>query len=206
MTPGFPPGTAEFLQAYSHDAGLRFSSEDRAAQQRFVSENLPEVGWDDWSSEPMTLELVQAALFGIPLSAADECGIIWLAGPIVELAEPESLFRMAHSRLKPGGKLAGIIPCLRDNSPESTIFSAGIARVFRPYPMAEELLEMLNEAGFQPDSGPGFHRIESFNLAVLKDQLRFKGFRRVFNELENQGYDPVEVGWGELRFTATMIQ
>jgi hypothetical protein len=202
MTSGFPPATAEFLQGYAHDAPLRWSPEDLTAQQRFTVDYLAGLEWDDWSSEPMALELVQASVLDMPLSVVPESTAIWLAGPIVELAAPDSLFRIATSCLKPGGTLAGIIPCLRDNSPESRIFAEGIARQFRPYPMVEELIEILREAGLEAGPGSAFHRIPSFNRAVLGDKLAFKGFRRVFDELESQGYDPVEVGWGEWRFTS----
>jgi hypothetical protein len=62
---------------------------------------------------------------------------------------------------------------------------------------------MLRETDWQIDSQEsGFLPIPRFNLAVLNDQLGFKGFKHVFTRLSAEGYDPMEVGWGELRFVA----
>jgi hypothetical protein len=65
------------------------------------------------------------------------------------------------------------------------------------------LLEMLRETDWQIESQvSGFMPIPRFNLAVLNDQLGFKGFNRVFTRLSAEGCDPMEVGRGELRFVA----
>ena len=128
-----------------------------------------------------------------------------LAGPVVELLEPSALFPQAAAALVPGGKLIGVIPCLRDNSPESRGFTEIAAATLWPYYTAEELLEMLRETGGQLDStASGFRAVPQFNEAVLGDRLGFKGFNRIFERLTAQGYDPMEVGWGELRFVASL--
>jgi hypothetical protein len=74
-----------------------------------------------------------------------------------------------------------------------------------PYYAAEELFELLGEAGWQvdPEAG-GYVPIPQFNAAVLSGRLGFKGFGRVFDQLRAQGYDPMEVGWGEVRFGARL--
>ena len=159
--------------------------------------------WLDWSTEASGFELWQAQLLGTALVSAGEYDSILVAGPVAELVAPAALFRLAAGQLKPGGRLVGIIPCLRDNSPESQLFSQLTAETLWPYATAEELLELLGEAGFTPDATAGFSAVPRFNDAVLKDELAFKGFRRVFDVLEAQGYEPLEVGWGELRFAAT---
>ena len=66
---------------------------------------------------------------------------------------------------------------------------------------------MLEESGWRVDSsGGGFRAIPRFNEAVLKNQLAFKGFNRIFAELAAEGYDPMKIGWGELRFAATRAE
>ena len=65
---------------------------------------------------------------------------------------------------------------------------------------------MLGESAWQIESRvSGFVSIPRFNLAVLNDELGFKGFNRVFARLSAEGYDPMEVGWGELRFVARWV-
>ena len=74
-----------------------------------------------------------------------------------------------------------------------------------PYFTAEELLELLGESNWQVEAqARGFIAVPRFNEAVLKGQLGFKGFARIFDQLMAEGYDPMEVGWGELRFVAAM--
>jgi hypothetical protein len=151
------------------------------------------------------MELMQASLTNIDVSVAGRYDALVLAGPVVELIERAVLFQQAVAPLKSPGRLVGIIPCLRDNSPESQLFAELVAAALWPYSTAEELLEMLGEAGWQVrhDSNR-FVSIRRFTEAVLKDQLSFKGFRRIFDQVEAQGYDPNEIGWGELRFVAEM--
>ena len=128
-----------------------------------------------------------------------------LAGPVVELLEPAWLFREAAAALRPGGRLIGIVPCLRDNSPESRTFADLAAETLWPYYTAEELLEMLREEGWRVElETGGFFTIPRFKEAVLKGELGFKGFNAIFAGLAAQGYDPIEIGWGELRFAATV--
>jgi len=199
-----PTGCGEFLSHYSRDLQLRWSHAELADQRRFVQEQIMGRRWLDWSTESAALELLQARLLGTPpnLSASNE--IIVLAGPVAELIEPDWLFATAAARLRPMGKLVGLIPCLRDNSPESRCFAEFAAAHFRAYSTAEELIEMLREGGFDTEHGTAsFIANGSFIEAVRRDQLSFRGFRRIFDQLGSEGYDPSEVGWGELRFSAS---
>ena len=64
---------------------------------------------------------------------------------------------------------------------------------------------MLQESGWRVDSSSSsFTAIPRFNEAVLKSQLAFKGFNRIFAQLAAEGYDPMKVGWGELRFVGAL--
>jgi hypothetical protein len=205
MTPVLPTAGIEFLEHYRHDARYRWSAEDLAAQQEFVNSQLAGKDWLDGSTEAAAFQLWQAdAISASPGLAGEHDAILW-AGPLVELFDLAILLECAAKILKPGGQVIGIVPCLRDNSPESQLFAQFAAETFRPYPTAEELREVIQESGFNlpPDAGQ-FVTISALNEAVLKDQLAFKGFQQIFRRLLSQGYDPIEVGWGELRFVATL--
>src|SRR5439155_24193359 len=98
------------------------------------------------------------------------------------------------------------MPWLRDNSPESQLFAELAAAMLWSYYTAEELSEMLAETGWQVRrESSRFVSIRRFTEAVLKDHLSFKGFRKIFDQVEAQGYAPSEIGWGELRFVAELI-
>ena len=194
---------SEFLAYYRHDAQLRWSETDREEQREFVNQHIAGSSWLDWSTEGAAMELIQASLTNISVSVAGRYEAVVLAGPVAELIEPVVLFQQAIAPLSSPGRLIGIIPCLRDNSPESQLFAELAATTLWPYYTAEELIEMLAEAGWQiRRESSQFVSIRRFIEAVLKDQLAFKGFRRIFDQVEVQGYDPSEVGWGELRFVA----
>ncbi len=202
MSVTFSAVRAEFLQHYQRDLTCRWTSEDVAAQAAFASRHLGEGLWLDWSSPAAALELWQAGLGLTPLNTGPQETIL-LAGPMAELLPSENVFRLATAHLKAGGKLIGIVPCLRDNSPESEFFARLAAEELWPYFTAEEIRELLCEAGLEPAAdATGFVPIRRFNEAVLKDELGFKGFRRLFDKVEAQGYDPMEIGWGELRLVA----
>ena len=199
----FSAAGAEFLEHYQRDAAVRWSPNDLAAQQEFVSVKLVGCDWLDWSTPAAALQLVSVAAGQISAGTAEKSDAVVLAGPIVELLEPPALFSQTRGPLGPGGRLVGIIPCLRDNSPESDQFMQHVRATLWPYYTFEELLEMLRETAWQIESQvSGFIPVPRFNLAVLNDQLGFKGFNRVFTRLSAEGYDPMEVGWGELRFAA----
>ena len=199
----FSAARAEFLENYQRDAPVRWSPNDLAAQQEFVRAQVVGCDWLDWSTPEAALHFVQAAAGPTSTGIAVRSDAVVLAGPIVELLEPLALFNQARGSLGPGGRLVGIIPCLRDNSPESDQFMQHARTALWPYYTAEEWLEMLVETDWQLESQvSGFIPIPRFNLAVLNDQLGFKGFNRVFTRLSAEGYDPMEVGWGELRFVA----
>lgn len=203
MVHKYPASVSDFLTAYQHDAPLRWSPEDHVARQDFVNHHLAGAGWLDWSSEAAALELMQAAWMAAPLVSAGKYETIFVAGPVTELLEPAQLFQLATDNLKPGGRLVGILPCLRDNSPENQQFRDLAAASLWPYYTVEELTELAEEAGLEPDrTASGFAAILRFKESVLDDQLVFKGFRRVFDQLETQGYDPMIIGWGELRLVA----
>ena len=205
MSPTFSAAGAEFLQHYARDAQIRWSLEDLAAQREFVNTRLAGCQWLDCSTASAALQLVQAVHAQTSLGAHEKYDALVLAGPIVELIEPSTLFRQAVSPLRPGGKLIGLIPCLRDNSPESEHFMRHAAAMLWPYYTAEELVEMLGENGLREDSrASGFTAIPQFNDAVLEGRLGFTGFAKIFKQLAAEGYDPREVGWGELRFVARL--
>ena len=196
---------SEFLAHYGHDARLRWSEMDQEEQREFVNQHIAGTSWLDWSTEAAAMELIQASLTNIGVGGVGRYDALILAGPVAELIEPAVLFQQATVPLKSPGRLIGIIPCLRDNSPESQWFAELAATTLWPYYTAEELIEMLAEAGWQIRREPSrFVSIRRYIEAVLKDQLSFKGFRRIFDQVEVQGYDPSEVGWGELRFVAEM--
>jgi hypothetical protein len=203
MTPQAAAAAAEFLAHYPSDAQLRWSADDHAAQQDFVSRHVSGHRWLDWSTADSALALLQADLTQTPLGAVGKWPALVLAGPAAELVKLPSLLERAAAALTDDGVLIGIIPCLRDNSPESQRFVETATVCFWPYPTAEELLEALGDRGWRCDPDASrFVPIPQFNRAVLDDKLGFKGFRRTFTRLEQDGYDPIEVGWGELRFVA----
>jgi len=199
----FSAAGAEFLENYQRDTPVRWSPNDLAAQQEFVVAQVVGDDWLDWSTPAAALQLVQAPTGQTSADKVEKSDAVVLAGPIVELLEPLALFNQARGPLGPGGRLVGIIPCLRDNSPESDQFMQQARATLWAYYTAEELLEMLRETAWQIEPQlSGFIPIPRFNLAVLNDQLGFKGFNRVFSRLSAEGYDPMEIGWGELRFVA----
>ena len=201
----FSASAAEFFENYQRDTQVRWSPEDLAAQQEFVNARVAGYEWLDWSSPGAALRLVQANRAGASVGMTEMYYAAVLAGPVVELLEPAWLFREAVVPLRPGSRLVGIIPCLRDNSPESRTFADLAAQTLWPYYTAEELVEMLRDEGWQVElPAGGFVAVPRFNQAVLKGQLGFKGFSPIFAGLAAQGYDPMEVGWGELRFLATV--
>jgi len=194
---------SEFLAHYRPDAQLRWSETDREEQSEFVNEHVAGSSWLDWSTEGAAMELIQASLTNLGVSGAGRYDAVVLAGPVVELIEPAVLFQQAVAPLKSAGRIVGIIPCLRDNSPESQLFAELAAAALWPYHTAEELSEMLAETGCQVrPASTRFVPIRRFTEAVLNDRLSFKGFGRIFDQVEAQGYDPSEIGWGELRFVA----
>jgi hypothetical protein len=200
------PGlVAEFIQHYSRDAAQRWSPADRQAQQDFVNRHLAGRRWLDWSTETAGLELWQASGARLPLAVRPPFEALLLAGPIVELADAAKLFDYATGPVLPGGHLIGILPCLRDNSPESQLFMDLAAAGLWPYSTAEELVELLGDTGWQLASDfSGFIAIPRFQTVVLNGQLAFAGFQKIFAQLIAHGYDPMEVGWGELRFVARL--
>ena len=192
-----------FLENYPRDAQVRWSQNDLAAQQEFVGAQVAGGDWLDWSTPAAALQLVQAAAGQTSACIVEKSDAVVLAGPIVELIEPVTLFSQSRELLGPCGRLVGIVPCLRDNSPESGQFMQHAKMTLWPYYTAEELLEMLREAAWQIESPvSAFIPIPTFNRAVLDDRLGFKGFNRLCSRLSDEGYDPMEVGWGELRFAA----
>jgi hypothetical protein len=205
VSPIFSTAGAEFLENYQSDVSVRWLPEDLAAQREFVNRHVGGLDWVDWSTPSAALHLVQAVQAQTSVGAPEKHGALVLAGPIVELVEPATLFRQVASALRAGGKLIGILSCLRDNSPESQQFVEHAAAMLWPYCTVEELLEILRESGWEADPAvSGFVAVPRFNEAVLKRQLGFKGFNGIFARLAAEGYDPMEVGWGELRFVATL--
>ncbi|HYT60661.1 MAG TPA: hypothetical protein VEL06_10855, partial [Haliangiales bacterium] len=122
MSPILPEAAAEFLENYQRDALARWSAEDLAAQREFVNAQVSGSAWLDWSTPSAALQLVQAGNTQTVPGTAQQYDALVLAGPVVELVEPATLFRQATGPLRPGGRFVSIIPCLRDNSPESQQF------------------------------------------------------------------------------------
>ncbi len=199
-----PRHAGNFLASYAQDARRRWTREDRAEQQAFVHHRLCGRRWADWSTETAALALLQPGLVPAALAQGHEPDVVLLAGPLVELIDPLELFRAAADHLAPGGVLVGIVPCLRDNSPESDLFARLTAEAFWPYFVAEELLELLREAGFTPNPDCKFVPIPQFQHAALRRELAFPGFGEVLGRLQAEGYDAHEVGWGELRLAASL--
>jgi hypothetical protein len=201
----FSDQAIEFLENYPRDVPRRWSAADLEAQQEFVNGQLAGSNRLDWSTPSAALDLVQAVGIGTPPGVTGAFEAVLLAGPVTELLPAEALLGHASKAVRSGGKLAGIIPCLRDNSPESQEFMNIAAAGLWPYFTAEDLLEMFRETGWRVEhSASGFVPIRRFNEAVLRGELGFTGFGRLFGQLNAQGYDPMEVGWGELRVVATL--
>lgn len=195
----------ELLQHYAHDLRLRWTREDLDSQQTFVSNRIAASDWLDWSTESAALQILQAHFASTEIGFTRPRGALVITSPLVELIELTVVLQHAVQHIRSGGRLIGIIPCLRDNSPESALFCEVASEILWPYFTAEELLEMIAETDLTPNREyTQFVPIPEFNRAVLKDALGFKGFRRIFHRVEEQGYDPIEVGWGELRFEATL--
>lgn len=189
---------AEFVETYGLDATARWNEAEVEAQARFVREQTDGRHFEDWTTGEAGLQLMQSMLFGTAPGVTSGVSGILAAGPLVELVEPASVFGIAAQSLQEGGKLVAIIPCLRDNSPESAEFMSLARAEMWPYYTAEELVEFLREAEFEIAQA-SFVSLPHFIQAVLHDRLQFKGFNRVLGKLQAQGYDPAEIGWGELR-------
>src|SRR5437667_5946607 len=169
MTPIFSPAAAELLEQYQRDVPVRWAPEDLVAQREFVNTHLAGRDWLDWSTASAALELFQAVHAQTSFHTPGRYDALVLAGPIVELLEPTTVFGRAASVLAPAGKLVGIVPCLRDNSPESRAFAELAGATLWPYYTAEELQEMLRETGWKMamESG-GFVAIPQFARAVVE--------------------------------------
>ncbi|HEY1172494.1 MAG TPA: hypothetical protein VGH19_14085 [Verrucomicrobiae bacterium] len=199
----FSPALAEFLQHYPHDQALRWSEEDLAAQGRFVESAMTGLAWSDWSSPALALPLLQAAMLNTPTILDHGQDAILLAGPLTEIMLAETLIPLAQGHLNPAGRLVGIIPCLRDNSPESQRFMDLAAEKLWPYHTAEIWLELLQDVGFEAAGIKGeFIARPQFARAAMAGKLQFTPFAELFRGVEAAGYGANEVGWGELWFVA----
>lgn len=194
----------EFLQHYAHDSQWRWAPENLDSQKAFVERAISGCEWLDWSTQSAVLEVIQKNMTSVETVTKGDFDAVLLAGPIAEIVELENLFQQAVEHLNESGRVIGIIPCLRDNSPENSLFCEIAKEVLWPCYPAEEVLEMLREKGLEPHSDScGFVAVPEFSEAILKNKLRFKGFQQVFDQIQAQGYDATEVGWGEVRFVAS---
>jgi len=199
----FSPAIVEFLQHYAHDQPFRWTAEELAAQGRFAESALAGTSWSDWSDSAMALPLLQAALLNTPTSLDHDQDAILLAGPLTEIMLAERLLPLAQSHLNPAGRLVGIIPCLRDNSPESQHFMDLAAEKLWPYHTAEVWLELLQDTGFTATGIKAeFIARPQFAASALTEKLHFTPFTELFRAVEAAGYGAHEVGWGELYFVA----
>lgn len=199
----FSPAVAEFLQYYAHDQPFRWSAEDLAAQAQFVTQTTAGLSGSDWSDPALAMPLLQAAMLGTPTAIEHGYDAILLAGPLTEILPAETLLDLALGHLNPAGTIVAVLPCLRDNSPESQQFMDVAQAKLWPYRTAEEWLELFKEVGFDATQIKAeFVPIPQFVSSALTDKLRFTPFKEVFTAVEAAGYGAHEVGWGELRLVA----
>lgn len=199
----FTPAIAEFFQHYAHDQAFRWTEEELAAQGRFAESALAGNSWSDWSEPILALSILQAAMLNSPTSLEHDQDAILLAGPLSEVMPAETLIPLTQSHLNPAGRLVGIIPCLRDNSPECQHFMDLAAERLWPYHTAEVWLELLQDTGFAATGiRAEFIPRPQFAASALADKLHFTPFAKLFREVEAAGYGAHEVGWGELFFVA----
>jgi hypothetical protein len=195
--------SVDFLEHYQRDVPIRWSADDLAAQRQFVNGALPAGDWLDWSTPQVSLHLLQSELLSTPMGVSGEYSAVVLAGPAVELLQLENLLRSACRCLTTAGRIIGIVPCLRDNSPESAEFMRISEEVLWPYSTADEIQESLRETGLAVLSEASrFVPVPTFVDAALHDRMHFKGFRDICRKIQALGYDAGEVGWGEFRFIA----
>lgn len=203
----FTPAIAEFLEHYSHDQPLRWTEEELAAQAQFAESALSGVAWSDWSDPSIALPILQSAMLDTPSSLEHELDGILISGPLSEVMPAEMLLPLAQEHLSSTGKLVGVIPCLRDNSPESQLFMDIAAEKLWPYHTAEVWLEVLQDVGFVATGIKAeFIARPQFAVSALAAKLHFTPFTELFRAVEAAGYGAHEVGWGELYFVAQGIE
>jgi SAM-dependent methyltransferase len=90
--------------------------------------------------------------------------------------------------------------CLRDRSAVNVEYAA-IARDLLLWNLVtcDEIIEMLHESGLRiVGHRPVFIANVKFNEAILKKQVKFGGYYRVYDELARRGYDPASVQQGHI--------
>jgi SAM-dependent methyltransferase len=90
--------------------------------------------------------------------------------------------------------------CLRDNSPVNVEYAA-IARDVLTWNLVtcDEIIETVHGSGLRiVGHRPVFIGNVKFNEAILKKQVKFGGYYRVYDELARRGYDPSSVQQGHI--------
>ncbi|GEM_PF-471352 len=90
--------------------------------------------------------------------------------------------------------------CLRDNSPVNAAYAA-IARKMLTWHLVtrDEIIETVHHSGLHiVGHRPVFIGNVKFNEAILKKQVKFSGYYRVYSELARRGYDPSSVQQGHI--------
>ena len=126
-----------------------------------------------------------------------------VVGADVELTDKEQLFTELFASAQPGQLIVGTLPCLRDNSPESARLAELMHEKLWDFWTAEELSEIIRDAGFEViGNRTQFRQNPRWNEAVLKGELQFQGYHSMFEVMMAEGFEPSEIGWGELWFVA----
>ena len=73
-------------------------------------------------------------------------------------------------------------------------------------PTAEELLESLVECGLEVQPGWKFVPSPVLKSEAALRKIRFGPHLQAIQTVESAGYDPAEIGWGELRFAGSLNQ
>jgi hypothetical protein len=189
---------SDYLLHYNTDLKSRWSEEALRFQANFVTSRLPKNGIWDWSAPAITLQLLQARLLSEKTAPPPGTSLILAAGPLMELLSPSAIVEEAARSLKQNGRLIAIIPCLRDNSPENEFFAMHASENLWPYYTAEYWQETMQEGGFMTIDPPQFKENREFSMAQIEGRMNFRGFMPLIEKLQNEGYDPIEIAWGDL--------
>ncbi len=201
-----PSLAAELLATYPVDDPLRWPDAMQAERGRFVDAVVSNLSALDLSDPPVAFEIAQTALTGSNPAFSERFPALIMAGPLVDLIDPAALLSLVAPFLTPTAIVAGLIPCLRDNSPESAAFAEACAAAQWNCPTAEELLESLIECGLEVQPGWRFIPSPVFRSESGLRKVCFGPHLRAIKAVESAGYDPGEIGWGELRFSGCLNQ
>ena len=207
MFSDLPPGITEYLVSYNRDLPQRWTAQDLQAQSEFVGQALGQRPYLDLSKEEAVLHLWQNKVFSTGVGFGEQFQAAVLASPVTEVMDPQWVLSFAVQQLTLGGQIAAIIPCLRDNSPPNQAFAKLAEDYLWPIFTVDELLEMTAELGLTAHLPPtGFYPVEKFKQSLGEKSFIFSAFNKVADALISQGFDPMALGWGELRLSASIIE